>query len=244
MSFKNENVAAGLRREDLFHIGKTEVDPGEVVEHKVLLPWPADPKASWVYYDCTVEVMLDSGIAVHNHLPQASNTPDTLASCLLDDPKLDILTGRGVALASRDQYEDIVQRMAHSRYWFRLYGQALRVGKRIPIPGIETIGGVPAVPYDKHPQFAFNRIFPGGNYGGIILWHAAWSLWYTTAVPPRSDEIPAIDAATHISSKTKGPSDKGMQAPYSQPSDGSVPTAPGGGHIGKPPGPGFIGPVK
>lgn len=225
MAFKDTNTADGLRPDDKFQIGTSNVDPGSFAERGVLLPWPSDPKASWVYYDCTLGVMLDSGIVVHNRLPQVDNTPDTLAMCDLDDSKLDEISTGGVNLKCRDQYEDIVQRMGHARYWFRLWGQALRIGHQVPIPGIKKIGGIDAIPYDRNPQWAFNRIFPGCNYGGVILWHAAWSLWYTTAQPPRTQHIPTVDPSAHISGTVKPPD--GMQAPWSREDVNSEKTPPG-----------------
>lgn len=219
MPFRDANTVLGLPRDGKFQVGRSDVDAGEVVEEGVLLPWASDPAASWVYFDCAVGVMLDSGIVVHQRLPQVNNAPDTLASADIDDLNLDRIAGPGVNLRCQDQYQDIVQRMGHARYWFRLWGQALRVGYRVPIPGIKTIGGVAAIPYDKNPQWAFNRIAPGGNYSGVILWHAAWSLWYTTAVPPKSSAIPEADPSAHISGEAVLP--RGVQAPYSQPDDGA-----------------------
>lgn len=181
-------------------------------EDGVLVPWASDKAASYVYYDCAVGVMLDSGIVVHNRLPQVNRTADTLASATLDDPNLDQLSGFGVNLKCLDQYQDIVQRMGHSRYWFRLWGQALRIGYQVPIPGIKTIGGVPAIPYDNNPQWAYNTIAPGGNYSGVILWRAQWSLWYTTAVPPINQTIPVANPGAHITGAVIPP--EGMQAPY------------------------------
>lgn len=226
MAFANNNLAAGLQPTDRFQVGSSNVDPDAPgsIEQGFLLPWPSDPKATWVYFDCTIGVMLDSGIVVHNRLPQIDAPADTLAACGIDDRNIDSLTGLGVNLKSRDQYTDIVQRMGHSRYWFRLWGQALRVGYQVPIPGIKTIGGVPAIPYDRNPQWAFNRISPGGNYGGVILWHAVWSLWYTTAVPPRSNTIPAVDPSAHITGNARPP--QGIQSPYSAPDDDAVASSP------------------
>lgn len=217
MAFKNENVAAKLPKAAKFQVGRSNIDKGRNLERGYTLPWMGDPASSWAYFDCTIGMMLDSGIVVHNRLPQVDNTPDTLASSLLglDDPNFSTINGPGVNLRCNDQYTDIVQRMGHSRYWFRIWGQALRFGYQIPIPAIKTIGGVPAIPYDRNPQWAFNRIAPGGNYGGIILWHAAWSLWYTTAVPPRSNAFPAMDAAAHIYGDNKPP--KAIQVPFSRP---------------------------
>ena len=201
-------------------ISVPNVDAGEVLERGVFLPWSSDVQATWVYYECAVGVMLDSGLVVHNRLPQVDNDADTLASCKLDDPNLDKLTGFGVNLKCKDQYEDILQRMGHARYWFRLWGQALRVGHKVPIPGITTIGGVKAIPYDKNPQWAFNVIAPGGNFGGVILWHAAWSLWYTTLKPPTSQTIPTANPSAHIKADAKLPA--GIQAPFSQKDDNAV----------------------
>lgn len=226
MPFLNENAVLNLPVDDKFQVGRSNVDSGAILEKDVTLPVPSSPAASWVYFDCAIGCMLDSGIVVHNRLPQINNAPDTLASTLdgLDNPLLDELTGPGVNLKCIDQYTDIVQRMGHSRYWFRIWGQALRFYHQIPIPGIKIIGGVPAIPYDKNPQWAFNRIAPGGNFGGVILWHAQWSLWYTTAIPTRSGVIPAADPSAHIRGDTKQP--LSIQAPFSLPDDAAVKAAP------------------
>lgn len=226
MPFKDTNTALGLPRKASFQVGRSNVDTETpLIEQGVGLPWVPDPAVSWIYYDCTVGVMLDSGIVVHNRLPQVNNLPDTLASAVLDDPTLDKVTSGGVNLNCQDQYTDIVQRMGHARYWFRLWGQALRVGHRVPIPGIKVIGGVPAIPYDRNPQWAYNTILPSGNYGGVVIWRGVWSLWYTTAVPPRGNyPTPAVDLAAHVSGATPLPTE--MQAPYSQPDDNAEVTAP------------------
>lgn len=229
MPFQNDNINVGLPADNQFQVGVSNVDPsspgGE--EKGFLLPYPSDPGSSWVYYECHIEAFLDSGIVVHNRLPQVDHTPDTLSSCDYADSRLADLgtvNADGVNLRSNDDYTDIVQRMAHSRYWFRLYGQALRVGHQVPIPRIVSIGGVPVVPYDAKPQWAFNKIAPGGNYSGFILWQASWSLWYTTAVPPRTNIIPANNPAAAIDSATPPPS--AVQSPYDQPDDSAVPAAP------------------
>jgi hypothetical protein len=226
MAFLDSNVAVGLPVNADYQVGISDLDTGSTtVEKGAGIPYAASPSGSYVYYDCTVGVMLDSGIVVHNRLPQYDNTADTLASAQLDDPNLDILTGFGVNLKCNDQYQDIVQRMGHARYWFRLWGHALRIGMQIPIPGIKMIGGVPVIPYDKNPQWGYNSIAPGGNYGGVILWRAQWSLWYTTGVPPTSQTIPAADSSAHISSTSTPPA--AMQAPFSQPDNNAVTSAPG-----------------
>jgi hypothetical protein len=210
-------------------VGDTDVDNDTVVEDGVLIPWSSDPQSSWMYFDCTVGIMLDSGIVVHNRLPQINRTPDTLASITLDASNLETVTDLGVNLKCNDQYQDIMQRMGHARYWFRIWGQALRVGYQVPIPGIKTIGGVAAIPYDKNPQWAYNRIAPGGNFSGVPLWHAVWSLWYTTIVPTVSNTYPIADPSAHMTGSVTLP--QGMQAPFTNADDNAVRVAPPVGRV-------------
>lgn len=233
MPFFHTNVAEGLPANAEFQVGRTDIDGDLTIEQDIFLPGigasqqSPGPSASYVYYDCTVGVVLDSGIVVHNRLPQY-RTPfvDTLAVIPFDDPRLDTLTGFGVNLTSRDQYVDIVQRMGHSRYWFRLWGKALRVGYQIPIPGIKSIAGALAIPYDKNPQWAYNKIAPGGNYSGAILWQAEWSLWYTTNIPPgiSGERYLVSDPSAHISGSAASSPPPNVQAPFSQADDNALPT--------------------
>lgn len=204
---------------DPAQVGTTNVDNNANVEQRIGIPWSSDPEGSYVYFDCTIGTLLDSGIVVHNRLPQVDRAADTLSSVAIDDDKFALETGKGVNLTCRDQYEDVVQRMGHARYWVRMWGEALRVGYQVPIPAIRFIGGVPAIPYDKNPQWAFNRIFPGGNYG-VILWHAQWSLWYTTAKPPVNNILPTVDPSAHVKGIITPP--KIIQAPFSESDDNAV----------------------
>lgn len=192
-----------------------DIDRSSIVETPVKLPTP-DQRANWVYYDVALGCKLDSGIVVHRTLPQVDSDWDTLGSCDITDPGIDVLTGRGVNLISNDTFQDTVQRMAHSQYWFRLWGQALRVGEQIPIPCIKTIAGVDAVPHDNNPQWAYNKIV--GNYSGQVLWYAQWSLWYTLASAPKSQQLPPQNLSEH----TDGTSTNEMQAPFSKPDDNAV----------------------
>lgn len=200
------------------NLGLTDYDSGgSPVEAGINLPI-ANRNANWVYYDVTLGCMLDSGIVVHQRLPQVDNAADTLASCNITDANIDSITGRGVNLVSSDVYQDIVQRMAHSRYWFRLWGQAMRVGQQVPIPGLKTISGVTAIPHDKNPQWAYNKIV--GNYSGQVLWYAYWDLWYTLASPPKVQQVPPQNPGVHIAGNA--PALDSIQVPYTQPDDDAV----------------------
>lgn len=224
MPFQNNNKTFDIVESSDFQVGRSNSDDSTVIEQDIGLPWASDPAGSYVYYECLVGQMLDSGMVVHNRLPQVDKGIDTLAVTSLDANNLDSITTEGVNLTCKDQYQDIMQRMGHARYWFRLWGQALRIGYRIPIPSIKYIGGVPAVPYDRNPQWALNAIVPGGNYGGVILWRAQWSLWYTTLVPPVNNTIPAADPSAHISGDTQPPTL--MQAAFSQVDSNAEPNNP------------------
>lgn len=205
--------------------GRVNQDDTRPVESGILLPWLQESSAGYLYYDCTVAVVLDSGIVIHNRLPQVDRIPDTLSSVDITDSRIAEITDLETNLNSRDDYEDIVQRMAHSRYWFRLFGRAMRIGYKVPIPGIRVIGGQKAIPHDKNPQLAFNTPVSGGNYGGVPLWMAGWSLWYTTARPPFKQDIHQIDLAGGVNGIVPLPRE-GIQSPYSAPDDNAVRSIP------------------
>lgn len=219
----DENQTQGLPTNSKFKAGISNFDPpGTPIEQGAFLLGSQEASASWVYYDIALVNVLDSGIVVHRHLPQKDTKKDTLASCFIEDPSIDKISGRGVNIISNDKFNDTVQRMAHGVYWFRLYGQAMRIGLQVPIPGIKTVGGVTAVPHDANPQNAWNKII--GNYSGLPLWHAYWSLWYTVSEPPTEQQVPPSNLAQHIAGDVVLPD--GMQAPFSVPDDLAQPTNP------------------
>ena len=218
---KNENSAQGVSRGANFSAGVSNVDGlGIAPEMGFLIPFATDPQATWVYYECVLSVHLDSGIVVHNVLPQVDNEPDTLASCNMDVPTIDSLKDLGVNLASLDQYTDVSQRMAHSRYWFNLRGQSIRIGLQTPIPAaVKLSDGTKLIPHDENPQNGWNRI--AGNWSGFPIYHAYWSLWYTTTKQPKVKIAPvAPNLAAHIGDVKTLPD--GMQSPLSQPDDEAV----------------------
>ena len=230
MPIKNNNIASGLSASAAYQVGLSDVDPnGQALEQGVLLPWPSNPQASYLYFECQITCMLDSGIVVHNRLPQVNNSADTLGTSTLDNPgyaNINTPGYSGVNLKSNDQYTDIVQRMGHSRYYFRLFGRAMRIGYQVPIPSLKKIGGVTAIPYDKIPQIAYNRLAPSGSVGGVPVWLAEWSLWYTTAVPPINNNFPVTDPTINVAGTAPVAPTAGIQPPLTQPDDNAVPAAP------------------
>ncbi len=213
--FQDENLAQNLPKNGSFQAGVNDFDPGPAVEQGIQLPFVGDPQASWLYYDVNLEIHLDSGIVVHRILPQVDNDADSLGSSDIYQDGAELLTGAGVNLKSEDSYLDVVQRMAHSQYFFRLFGKALRVGFQVPIPKIVALtGGQPVIPYDAKPQYAYNKIV--GNYAGQVLWQAEWSLWYTLAEPPTTPQEPPPAFADHIGADAVS---EPIQAAFSLPDD-------------------------
>jgi hypothetical protein len=205
-------------------VGVSDLDSGIILEKGAKLPWASMSRASYMYYDCYVQLYLDSGMVVHRQLPQSNPAKnDTLGTVFIGDKDIDEIKDMGVNSVSKDTYTDTVQRMAHAVYRFALRGQALRVGYQIPIPCMKTVGGVPAIPDDSTPQTAFNRIL--GNYSGVALWHARWELWYTVAVPPKEDVLPPANLAAHIRGDQELPDN--IQVPWTYPDVHAEPAIPG-----------------
>lgn len=212
--FDDENRTVGIQPNSQFQYGVSDFDNGGTnVEQDVGILWCSNPASTWNFYECTVIPYLDSGIVVHNHLPQVDNNADTLGSYFSIDANGETIANVGVNTVSVDRFTDLEQRMAHSRYWFNLVGRAVRVGYQIPIPKLKSIGGVVPTPYDREPQKAFNRII--ANYSGVPVYYAEWSLWYTVTTPPASQQLPPANLAAHITADTPLPQQ--MQVPFSQP---------------------------
>ncbi len=151
-------------------------------EDSLSFPWVFNPQNSWFEYRCWVEVNLDAGMALHKPLPQKNPIVDHLATTYLGDANFDTATpASGVNIASYSDATDVIQRMATSTYRFTLRGWGMRAGYQIPIPGLKTVGGVPAVPGEI--QRGYNVIV--GNLAGIPLWFATWTLEYLIAKAPR-----------------------------------------------------------
>ncbi len=162
-------------------------------EDALSLPWTTDPATSWIDYRCWVEVLLDPGMALHKPLPQSNPAVDTLASAFITDADFDKNIG-GVNLASSSRAVDIIQRMASSTYRFILKGFGLRAGYTIPVPGIRSVGGIPAVP--DFPQWTSGNVLVG-NWSGIPMFFCEWELHYIVSQSPHGTRSPGNpDAAT------------------------------------------------
>lgn len=161
-------------------------------EGLIRLPWVVDPGATWLAYRNWIENELDPGMALHKPLPTAAATPDTLAQVDLGTAAVQTKsTGSGVNLSPGRTYRDVLQRMATSTYRPLMRGWALRAAFQVPIPGLVSYGGVPAVP--QFPQRAYN-VLAGTLPGGIPLWYAQWELAYSVtgvqSTPGQTGPVP------------------------------------------------------
>jgi hypothetical protein len=212
---QDENAAAGAKGNVL--AGVSNIDNGSKNEIGYKLPWVKEPTQTWIDYDCSIEVFLDAGMALHKSLPQTATEADTLGSVVVSplDINMDGSTN-GVNLSSNGNYTDTVQRMATSTYVFRLRGFGLRIGYQIPIPRLVKVAGINATPAER--QWAYNKAF--ANFGGIPVFVAEWDLWYYVSVPPKEAQLPPPNLAEHIRADAVLPD--GVQVPVSQPDPNAV----------------------
>lgn len=218
--FLDENTAAGLTPGlNGAQSGVNNADPGtQHPENNIGFPWMMDKASSWMAYRCWVECELDAGMALHKPLPQQSQPVDTLASIFTTDPTADTNTS-GANFKSKGAYTDVVQRMATSTYIFRLRGMALRIGYRIPIPGLKSVAGVIPVPAAKQMVRDSEVV---GNFSGVPLFYSEWDLWYYVTSPPKSENVPPPNMAAHIRGDAELPADDGIAVPISRPDFNAV----------------------
>lgn len=194
------------------------------VNDKLFFPWAIDPEATWLSYNCDLEVVLDPGSALHKPLPQSYPDWDTLAGIDITSEAFASSTA-GINLNSHSRAVDIIQRMASSTYRFILRGQSLRAAYRVNIPGIARIQSagpvVRAVP--TYPQQARHQL-AGNLLGGIPLWYATWELHYLLTVSPKATSpamVPAVpNPAAHIRPDAQLPTV--VRAPFLVPDQHSV----------------------
>ena len=178
--------------------------PGLYPESVLELPWAIDPEASWLAYALWVEVLLDPGLVKHKQLPSRADPYDSLASVAVGDPKFGQRT-TGVNLGSQSTGASVIQRMASSEYRFTLKGYGRRAGYPVPVPGLVTVGGQPAVP--DAPQWSSGNVLVGNLPGGIPVFHCLWSLPYLVQGPlaRSAREVTLFNPALHIRSDAQLP---------------------------------------
>jgi hypothetical protein len=241
--FAPENTTQNVRGTNL-GAGISDSDNGPLIEQSLTTPWVINPVVSWLDYRCWIEVHLDAGIVLHKILPQAAQDVDTLAIALADPTSptikpnppaiqpaslgtvdLDQFKGSqnpqdpgAINLKSVGTYKDFTQRMATSTYRFVLRGYGLRAGYQVPVPGLISVAGIPAIPDGK--QWSLGNPLVGA-YGAVPVFYNEWELWYLVSVPPRYQQKPPPNLAQHVTADQQLPN--GIQVPYSQTDQNSTP---------------------
>lgn len=191
--FADENVAQKLPGNSKFLAGVNHKADIAAPEAQLTFPWLKVPEATWLGYSCRIECTLDTGLALHKPLPQSPQQIDTLATYDLGvagSAKIE----KGENLVSAGTFTDIIQRMGTSEYQFTLIGEGMRAGFQVPVPGLVSVAGVPAIPIRQWVRG--NQIV--GNFYGIPLFYNAWELVYVVTLPPRGKQLPPPNQAMHI----------------------------------------------
>jgi hypothetical protein len=216
--FVDENTAAGLTpgTNAPQQAGISNIYPGTRPEVGIGVPWVVDPEFSWLDYQCSLEVFLDAGQALHKCLPQQVSPVDDLGGVDVMNYNQAARSVTGVNLASLSKGADVIQAMATSTYTFRLRGFARRAGYQIPIPKLLTVAGVAATPAQQ--QWAVNDLI--GNMMGVPIWLARWDKWYYVSLPPKTAQPSPPNLAEHITGTVKPPNQ--MQVPVGGPDQNSI----------------------
>ncbi len=167
-----------------------DLDKPVFPEDKAALPWARNPEHSWVDYRCWTEWQLDSGMALHKPLPQKKTSVDTLASVFFTDmaPETGYASSqKGVNLDSKGGGSDVIQRMATSTYRLAIKGWGVRVGYKVPPPGVRAANGSTLTP--ARQWTSANQLI-GSLFGGVPVWMCAWDLNYIMTRSPQGDGEP------------------------------------------------------
>lgn len=225
-----ENTAQGISggATNPFQIGVNDVDAGTIMEANLEIPWVRSPEESWLDYSCWLESRLDPGIAVHLPMPQSAQDWDQFGTDTPNSLGMAARSHGGPNLVSSGKFEGTVQRMAVSRYRFILKGAGVRAGYQPSIPKLLKVGGVDAVP-DGEQVVDGPRII--GNYGGVPVYFASWTIPYTVAIPTISNETPPTNLAQRIGAVAPSNLPTGIQTPFSAPDSNSQTSGPNKGTI-------------
>lgn len=179
---------AELRREGV------DPDSGQSPDESVRMQGLPSPEASWLNYEIDFITELDPGIALHKALPQSNDLTDTLASVDVFGAKSESHTTYGVNTVSKSTGSDVLQRMATSTYRVALRGFGVRLGYKVPVPGLLSFGGSAVSPAKQ--VVIGPRIV--ANYSGVPVYLTAWLLWYDVPAPPRQQQTAPPNLAAHI----------------------------------------------
>ncbi len=137
--------------------------------------------ASWLHWECDVQVYNDGRVALHKHLGDPKQTTNTTAP-LATGAGLPALIGRTLAIGINSTLPDLIQRTKPG-YRVILSGKALRLGNKIAVPRLQQqdIG----VAFDVANTWAMSD--QPTSLGGIPLFRAIWRIEYVLKAAPPGD---------------------------------------------------------
>jgi hypothetical protein len=152
-----------------------------------------DPSASWLYYANRLELVMKGNVVRHRPLgARGGNTdpgPDATGGSTTD---LGSAQGN-LASTIQNVIPDTFQRPGSAAYKVRMIGRAMRVGFRIPVPQLVSVGGVPVeLAYDVSSEEVL------GSAGGIPIFGSRWRREYLLATAPAGQ----IDSLSNPVTKT------------------------------------------
>jgi hypothetical protein len=149
---------------------RTVVPGNQLTANVPLVPsafYSVNPFTSWLRYQCALEVKLRTNILRHKPL----NT--NVLTAVQPDPN-------GPAFPALYTVSDLFQKRSSPSFEATLRGFAVRAGYAIPVPGLSSVGGAPAIidTQDVRPRFI-------GALGGIPLVYVSWIMKYQLFAPPQ-----------------------------------------------------------
>ncbi len=165
------------------------LEEGPLVDAKVnpftAYPGGVNPETAWLEYQARIEY--DELANVVRHKPLKFNEKKKLDQILSPgfSPGKDQLKSFAATLPkptdSTNTVDDIFQRVAGASCDVALYGYALRIGHRIPLPSLVTVGGRKVIETRRRERSGVYTMA-----GDVPIFFALWRIDYQLARPPSS----------------------------------------------------------
>lgn len=143
-------------------------------------------ETSWIQYRCPVEYHEFGNVIRHKPLEfKVKQKLDQLYTP--GDGKLKSSSGPAAAPkgATSNTVDDIFQRVAGPSYDIAIYGFALRIGFRVPMPKLVTVGGRKAIEVNRRQKEGIYSMA-----GGIPIFFSAWRIDYQLVNGPNALPVP------------------------------------------------------
>lgn len=179
-------------------------DPGSILNAKLK---NLDPGSSWVTYRPGLHSHSSANVVRHKPLPRPpgsgggggtltatksapvsggstvslpTNVPGSyVGPAITDAGAASALGGLNTGDQGRDYPADVFQRTAAPTRTVDLVGWAVRIGYRIPVPKLDSVGGVPCVEMERH---VFET--EPWAFGPVLIFFTSWAIRYAVGSAP------------------------------------------------------------